>query len=108
MYLLRDFHKGGSVVKDLNRTFIVLIPKVKNVKSIKDLKPISLVNSLYKILASRLRKVLSLVIGESQMAFVKNRQIDDSFVNTYEIIHKWKNESEGGLVVKVDFEKAYD
>ncbi|KAK2658269.1 hypothetical protein Ddye_004802 [Dipteronia dyeriana] len=100
------------VVKDLNRTFIGLIPIVNNVESMKDFKPISLVNSMYKILAkvlaNRLRKVLSLVIRESQTAFVKNRQIIDIFMIADEIIHKWKKESEGGLVVKLDFEKAYD
>ncbi|KAK2640829.1 hypothetical protein Ddye_022592 [Dipteronia dyeriana] len=107
-----EFHKNGSVVKDLNRTFISLIPKVNNVESMKNFRPISFVNSMYKILAkvlaNRLRKVLSLVIGESQMTFVKNRQIIDSSVIADEIIHKWKKESEGGLVVKLDFEKAYD
>ncbi|KAK3227605.1 hypothetical protein Dsin_007467 [Dipteronia sinensis] len=38
----------------------------------------------------------------------KNRQITDSFVIAEEIIHKWKNETEGGLLLKLDFEKAYD
>ena len=48
------------------------------------------------------------VIGETQMAFVKNHQILDSFVITEEIIHHWKKNKNGGLLVKLDFEKAYD
>ncbi|KAK3219853.1 hypothetical protein Dsin_013823 [Dipteronia sinensis] len=42
------------------------------------------------------------------MAFVKGRQILDSFVIVEEIIHEWKGDNEGGLLVKLDFEKAYD
>ncbi|KAK3229173.1 hypothetical protein Dsin_001054 [Dipteronia sinensis] len=42
------------------------------------------------------------------MAFVRNRQIIDGFVIAEEIIHKWKKDKEGGLLVKLDFKKAYD
>ncbi|KAK3204962.1 hypothetical protein Dsin_019008 [Dipteronia sinensis] len=51
---------------------------------------------------------MTTVIGESQMAFVQGRQITDSFVIAEEIINKWKWETIGGLVVKIDFQKAYD
>ena len=42
------------------------------------------------------------------MAVVRNRQILDSFVIAKEDIHHWKKSKEGGLMVKLDFEKAYD
>ncbi|KAK3225036.1 hypothetical protein Dsin_004898 [Dipteronia sinensis] len=42
------------------------------------------------------------------MAFVKWRQITDSLVFVEEIINKWKREKIWGLVVKLDFENAYD
>ena len=48
------------------------------------------------------------VVGDFKMAFVKGRQITDSFVITEEIVNKWKSEKEGGFVIKLDFEKAYD
>ncbi|KAK3231063.1 hypothetical protein Dsin_002944 [Dipteronia sinensis] len=48
------------------------------------------------------------VISESQMAFVGGRQIMDSFIISEEIINMWKREKEGNVVVKLDFEKAYD
>ncbi|KAK2654615.1 hypothetical protein Ddye_014471 [Dipteronia dyeriana] len=74
----------------------------------KDFRPISLVSSMYKVLAKRLRKVLNLIIGETQMAFVENRQSFDSLVITEDIIHKWRTDKDGGLLVKLDFEMAYD
>ncbi|KAK3224465.1 hypothetical protein Dsin_011490 [Dipteronia sinensis] len=42
------------------------------------------------------------------MAFVKDRQLVDSFVIGNEVIHSWKRDKVGGLLVKLDFEKAYD
>ncbi|KAK3206429.1 hypothetical protein Dsin_020475 [Dipteronia sinensis] len=112
MNFMKEFHRDGEVVKDINRTFVTLIPKVGKLETIKDYRPISLVGSMYKILAkvlaNRLRKKMNVIIGESQMAFVKGRQIIDSFVIAEEVIHKSKHEKEGGLLVKLDFEKAYN
>ncbi|KAK3221067.1 hypothetical protein Dsin_015037 [Dipteronia sinensis] len=55
-----------------------------------------------------MRRVINSVISETQMAFVKNRQILDSFVIVEEVIHHWKKCRKGGLLVKLDFKKAYD
>ncbi|KAK2641017.1 hypothetical protein Ddye_022780 [Dipteronia dyeriana] len=48
------------------------------------------------------------VIGSIQSAFVKGRQIVDSFIIADEVIHSWKKDGKCGLLVKLDFEKAYD
>ena len=109
---LHEFYSEGSIVKDLNSTFIALIPKCGNPESVRDFRPISLVSSLYKvlskILANRLKRVMDSIIGETHMAFFNNRQITDSFVIVEEVIHSWRNDKEGGLIIKLDFEKAYD
>ncbi|KAK2639465.1 hypothetical protein Ddye_027260 [Dipteronia dyeriana] len=103
---------SNSIMKDLNKTFIALIPKKDNLETLSDFRPISLVGSKYKIiakvLANRLKKVLNTVIGETQMAFVRTCQILDSFVIAEEIIHMGKRNHEDGVLVKLDFEKAYD
>ncbi|KAK3199960.1 hypothetical protein Dsin_023375 [Dipteronia sinensis] len=112
MKFIHEFHKNGSIVKDLNHTFIALIPKCVHPETIKDFRPISLVGSMYKIfakvLANRLKKVMDSVISENQIAFIQSRQIMDSFVVAEEIIHSWRKDKERGLLVKLDFEKAYD
>ena len=46
----KEFHEHSRFVKSLNATFLVLIPKKQNVENLKDLRPISLVGGLYKIL----------------------------------------------------------
>ncbi|KAK3206924.1 hypothetical protein Dsin_020970 [Dipteronia sinensis] len=112
MEFTKEFHKDGSIARELNRSFIALIPKIDNPMTMKDFRPISLIGSMYKViakvLANRIKKVMDSVIWEFQMAFVANRQIIDSFVVAEEIISRWKGDKEGGLLIKLDFEKAYD
>ncbi|PNX60241.1 cysteine-rich receptor-like protein kinase, partial [Trifolium pratense] len=51
MRFLIDFHRNGRLSKGINATFIALIPKTDNPQRLNDFRPISLVGSLYKILA---------------------------------------------------------
>lgn len=73
---LKKFHRNGHLSKGINSTFIALIPKVDNPQSMNEFRPIVLVGCLYKILAkilaNRLRKVMTSVITETQSAFVKD------------------------------------
>ena len=71
MEMSREFYANESFIKSLNATFVVLIPK----KGDADLRPISHLGSLYKILAkvlaNRLKKVVGKVVSEAQNAFVE-------------------------------------
>ena len=62
----KEFYEHNKFVKSLNSTFLVLIPKKCNVEDFKDLRPISLVGGLYKILtkvlANRIKRIMSLII----------------------------------------------
>ncbi|XP_045810560.1 uncharacterized protein LOC123905002 [Trifolium pratense] len=112
MRFLFDFHRNGRLTKGINATFIALIPKTDNPQRLNDFRPISLVGSLYKILAkvlaNRLRQVIGSVISESQTAFVKNRQILDGILITNEIVDEARKSKKDLMLFKVDFEKAYD
>ena len=54
-----DFLNNGHMLPDINHTYIVLIPKVKNSEKMSNFRPISLCNVIYKIiskvLANRLK-----------------------------------------------------
>ncbi|KAL4384698.1 hypothetical protein GQ457_15G025740 [Hibiscus cannabinus] len=54
--------------------------------------------------------VLDKVVSESQSAFLKGRQIFDGVLIANEVIHTLKSEksNRGGVVLKLDFSKAYD
>ena len=94
------------MVKKLNCTFLALIPNTRMPLTLKDYRPISLVGSLYKILAkvlaNRLKKVMNTVISPTQMAFVKDWQIVDSFVIAEEVIHTRKLFTHGRKMVRVE------
>jgi len=89
-----------------------LIPKKKIAEEVKDYRPISMVGSVYKIIAKvlsrRLRAVLPKLIGETQTAFVGGRQILDGALIANEAVNWLKKKKKQGTLLKLDFEKAYD
>lgn len=112
MRFLVEFHRNGKLAKGINSTFIALIRKVENPQSLNEFRPISLVGSMYKILAkvlaNRIRLVIGSVISDAQSAFVKGRQILDGILIANEVVDDASKRKKELLLFKVDFEKAYD
>lgn len=64
-----DVLNQGKEIHDINKTNIMLIPRVGAPRSIRQYRPISLCNVIYKIisrmLVNRFRQVLDLFIDET-------------------------------------------
>jgi ribonuclease HI len=112
---VKQFLQGGRMPTGWNDTVVVLIPKVPQPEKLKDLRPISLCNVVYKIaskvLSNRLKGILPDVISLNQSAFVPGRLITDNVLLAYEFTHFMQTKRTGidnYAAVKLDMSKAYD
>lgn len=89
-----------------------MIPKVKDPGHLNEYRPITLVGVSNKIisrvLANRLKKVLSPLISVNQTAFFSDRLILDGPLILNEVISWAKKNQKQIFIFKVDFNKAYD
>jgi len=82
--MFNQFFHSVTLPKCFVSYFITLIPKVTSPIRLGDFRPISLLGSLYKlvakVLAGRLAPVMDKLISSNQSAFVKGRQLVDGVV----------------------------
>jgi hypothetical protein len=106
------FHRGRLDLARLNFGILVLLPKIKGANQIKQYGPICLLNVIYKIITTvltiRLTSVISKVINEAQTTFIPGRFILDGVLVVHEILHDLRVKKKRGIILKLDFEKAYD
>ncbi|GKV34386.1 hypothetical protein SLEP1_g42761 [Rubroshorea leprosula] len=83
-----------------------------NPQRIEEFRPISLIGSLYKIvaklLANRLHSIIADIIGEHYVALIEGRHLCEGVVTENEIIDEAKRKKKKSFVFKVDFEKAFN
>jgi hypothetical protein len=91
---VKKFFKEGVMPSEINETVIVLIPKNNDPETLKDFRPISLCNVVYKIVAkcivNRLRPMLDELINEAQSAFIPGRLTTDNALIAFECFHRSK------------------
>lgn len=106
---------GDILMSTINHTYVVLIRKINDPTLIKDFRPISLCNVLYKVLSKavvlRLKVFLNKLVSYNQAAFVPSRLITDNVLMAHEVFHTMKVRStstRGVMALKLDMAKAYD
>ena len=102
----------ASITDELNISKIALLPKSEDRLRIQNYRPISLLNTLYKVVAkvyaNRMKPILHNWVLPSQTGFVPNRCILDNIFLAFESI-EWALENQQALsMILLDFEKAYD
>ena len=112
---IKSFFHSALTLKTFKHTVISLIPKIPYLTDIKQYRPISLCNMVYKaiakILVTRLKPMLHHFISINQSAFIPGRHILDNIIISHEYVHYLKNKRQGKdgfMVVKLDMSKAYD
>ncbi|XP_016169174.1 uncharacterized protein LOC107611795 [Arachis ipaensis] len=78
---LLNFFQCSKLPSDANVTWVALTPKFTGAKKIKDLRPISMVGCVYKVISKllvrRMRRIMPGLVGETHSAFVKGRKIHE-------------------------------
>ena len=112
MAVVEESRQRGEVIRSLNSTFLALFWKVNKPTSFGDFKPIALCNLCYKIIAkliaNRIRPILSRSLSGEQLGFLKGRQILDAIGTAHECLHSIKTKKLKALILKLDLKKAYD
>ncbi|XP_021762917.1 uncharacterized protein LOC110727647 [Chenopodium quinoa] len=105
---IQYFFARGYMLKDWNRTFLVLLAKVDHPDNPSQFRPIGLCNVLYKCISkcmtAQLRKILPLLNSESQSALTDNSLIAHELLS-------YMNSSTSKIcsaALKLDMNKAYD
>lgn len=110
--VINEFYENDVLPKGICSSFVTLIPNRDNPQGILDFRPISLIGSIHKLipklLAARLKCVLTPLISHCQSAFLANRQILDGVLTVSEVVDLARKKKEERIIFKVDFEKAYD
>ena len=112
MAMLVEFHNGTLPLYSLNFDIITLLPKKDNAVQIQQYLPIYLLNVSFKIFTkvavNRLTQVADKVIRPTQSTFMPGRYILDGVVILHETLHELHKNKINGVILKLDFEKAYD
>ena len=115
-FVVRSLNEGferGEMSNTQKEGIVVCIPKGDKPREyIKNWRPISLLNTIYKIgstcIANRIKGVLPGLINEDQTGFIANRYMGDNIRLIYDIMHYLDDNNLPGLLLCIDFEKAFD
>ena len=115
-FIIRSFNcsiRKGELSSSQRLWIISILPKGNKPRDfLKNWRPISLLNTTYKIfagvIANRIKGVLNTIIHENQKGFLSGRFIGENTRLMYDIISHMEYQNKSGMLLLLDFEKAFD
>ena len=113
MASIRYAYNNGNLSFTQRQGIISLIPKKdRSPLLLKNWRPISLLNTDYKLvakaIATRIKKVLPDLISSDQTGFISGRYIGENIIRLLNIIDYVDEEDIPALLISIDYEKAFD
>lgn len=111
--VVQMFFKIGKLLKELNGTHLILLPKGDHPSTAAEYRPIPCCGVIYKaiakILSQKLQLVLSTLVNQSQATFMSGRNIIQNVLIGADLVRLYNrfNASHRALI-KIDIQKAYD
>ena len=110
---INESFKLGKFSISLRQGLITCIPKGDKPRQfLKNWRPITLLNVIYKIasgcIAERLKSVLTKLISSDQTGFISGRYIGENTRLIYDVMRYTEDENIPGILLIIDFEKAFD
>lgn len=89
--IMEESNKRGEMLKSFNATNIVLIPKIPSPSTFVEFRPISLCNTIYKIITKaiylRMHYLIPKIISQEQGGFVLGRETMEGALVAHEVLH---------------------
>ena len=113
MEMIEYSYSNNTLHQSARQGILNLIPKPgKDSRYIKNLRPITLLNTDYKIIekaiANKMIPALEQIIHTDQRGFMKNRRISVNIRKMLDIIHEAEKEDLEAIVMSLDFVKCFD
>ena len=106
------FKKGEMSPSQKQAIITLLEKKGKDRSLLENWRPISLLNVdakiMSKVIATRIKSVLPNIIHHNQTGFIKDRYIGETVRSIFDIMESTVEENIPGLMIFIDFEKAFD
>ena len=104
---------GNSLTTTLKKAIIKLLRKgTKDPTIASNYRPISLLSIFYKLascaITQRIKPAVESVIGRQQKAYIKHNNIGSCIINLINLIRHTIAKKQSGLILLIDFKKAFD
>ena len=109
--LYRRIEETGEMPQGMSTGLVTIIHKGGSRDRLENYRPLSMLNTDYKILArvmaNRMKRVIGTVVGNTQAYSIPGRDIADTISSIRDTIHHMKS-TKGGIVLSLDLNKAFD
>lgn len=111
---MKNLWNNPREIVEVNHIDLCLIPKIHNLYYVYQFRPISMCNSIYKVLGEnivdKMKNCIDRIVSPYQTCFIPGRSIHENIVVTREMLHSMHrlHRKKGLFEIKVDLSKSYD